>query len=74
MRIRKYGFVGGSVSLGVGFEVSKAHDKPGVALGRQRQVDLCEFEASWAYIKASSGTVRTTQRGPVSNKNKHDAF
>ena len=35
---------------GVGFDVSEAHDKPGVALRRQRQVDLCEFEANWAYM------------------------
>ena len=30
------------------------------ALGRQRQVDLCEFEAS--LVKASSRTARATQR------------
>ena len=36
-----------------------------LALGRQRQVDLCEFKASLVY-KASSRTVRTvTQRNPV---------
>jgi hypothetical protein len=27
-RIRRHGFVGGSVSLGVGFEVSKAQNEP----------------------------------------------
>jgi hypothetical protein len=37
-------------------------------LGRQRQVDLCEFEASLLY-RMSSKTVRTTQRNPVSKKN-----
>ena len=30
------------------------------ALGRQRQVDLCEFEA--CLVKASSRTARATQR------------
>ena len=35
------------------------------ALRRQRQVDLCEFEASLVY-RASSRTVRAvTQRNPV---------
>ena len=38
------------------------------ALGRQRQEDLCEFEASLVY-KASSRTARTvTQRNPVSKQ------
>jgi len=36
-------------------------------LGRQRQVDLCEFEASLLY-RMSSKTARTTQRNPVSKK------
>ena len=31
-RIRRCGLVGGSVSLGVGFEISKAHAKPRVSL------------------------------------------
>lgn len=35
------------------------------ALGRQRQVDLCEFESSLLY-RGSSRTVRTTERNPVS--------
>ena len=36
------------------------------ALGRQRQVDLCEFKASLVY-RESSRTARTvTQRNPVS--------
>ena len=35
------------------------------ALGRQRQVDLCEFEASLVY-RVSSRTARATQRNPVS--------
>ena len=39
------------------------------ALGRQRQIDLCEFEASLVY-KASSRTARAvTTKNPVS-KNK----
>ena len=37
------------------------------ALGRQRQVDLCEFEASLGYI-VSSRTAWATQRNPVSKK------
>ena len=43
------------------------------ALGKQRQVDLCEFEASLVY-RASSRTVRAvTQRNPVSeNKQKQN--
>jgi hypothetical protein len=38
-------------------------------LGRQRQVDLCEFEASLVY-RVSSRTARDTQRNPVSKKTK----
>jgi hypothetical protein len=34
-------------------------------IGRQRQVDLCEFEASLVY-RASSRTARATLRKPVS--------
>jgi hypothetical protein len=30
-----------------------------VALGRQRQTDLCEFEASWVYLE-SCRTARAT--------------
>ena len=40
------------------------------ALGRQRQTDLCEFEASLVYT-VSSRTARATQRNSVS-KNKND--
>ena len=42
------------------------------ALGRQRQADLCEFQASLVYIM-SSGTAKTIERDPVTNKqtNKH---
>jgi hypothetical protein len=36
------------------------------ALGRLKQVDLCEFEASVVY-KASSRIARTTQKYPTSN-------
>ena len=36
------------------------------ALGRQRQVDLCELEAILVYI-VSSRTTRAIQRNPVSN-------
>ena len=40
------------------------------ALGRQSQVDLCEFEASLVY-KAGSRKARATQRNPISKtKNK----
>ena len=39
------------------------------ALGRKRQADLCEFEASLVY-RVSFRTVRDTQRNPVlKNKN-----
>ena len=37
------------------------------ALRRQRQADLCEFKASLGY-RASSRTVRATQRNPVMKK------
>ena len=37
------------------------------ALGRQRQANLCEFEASLVY-KINSRTARATQRNPVSNQ------
>ena len=36
---------------------------------RQRQADLCEFKASLIY-KVSSRTIRSTQRNPVSKKQK----
>ena len=35
------------------------------ALGRQKQENLCEFEASLVY-RVSSRTARATQRNPVS--------
>jgi hypothetical protein len=34
------------------------------AFGRQKQADICEFEASLIY-RASSGTARATQRNHV---------
>ena len=37
------------------------------ALRRQRQVDLCEFEASLVY-RVSSRTAEVTQRKPISEK------
>ena len=37
------------------------------ALGKQRQADLCESEASLVY-RASSRTARTTQRNPILKK------
>jgi hypothetical protein len=40
-----------------------------LALRRQRQADLSEFEASLVY-KVSSTTARATQRNPVSKKQK----
>ena len=45
-----------------------------LVLGRQRQVDLCEFKASLVY-RVSSKTVRATQRNPVlKNNNSQKAF
>ena len=41
------------------------------ALGWQRQVDLCEFEASLV-CRANSRTARNTQRGPVTNNNNNN--
>ena len=40
------------------------------ALGRQRQVDLCEFKASRVY-RVSPRTGRATQRNPVWEENKN---
>jgi hypothetical protein len=39
-RIKRYGFVGGNTSLGVGFEVSKAHARPNVSLSVDHDVAL----------------------------------
>jgi hypothetical protein len=39
-----------------------------LALGRQRQADLCELTGSLVY-KVSSRTARPTQRNPVSKRN-----
>jgi len=39
-----------------------------LALGRQKQKNLCEFEASLVY-RVSSGTARATWRNFVSKKN-----
>ena len=39
-------------------------------LGRQRQAELCEFEASLVY-RVSSRIARATQRTPVSKANIH---
>jgi hypothetical protein len=39
------------------------------ALGRQRQVALCEFKTSLVY-RASSRTIRATQRKPVLKNHK----
>jgi hypothetical protein len=41
------------------------------ALGRQRQVNLCEFKASQVY-KVSSKIVRAIQRNPVLKKPKKE--
>ena len=38
------------------------------ALGRQRQVGLCEFEASLVYIVSSRTVKAVTQRKPVLKK------
>jgi hypothetical protein len=40
-----------------------------LALGRQKQVDLCEFKASLGY-RVNSRTARATQRTPVFKKAK----
>jgi hypothetical protein len=40
-----------------------------LALGKQRQVDLCEFKASVIY-RVSSRTARDKQRNPISKKKK----
>jgi hypothetical protein len=46
---------------------------PALKRQRQRQADLCEFEASLVY-RASSRTARATQRNPISeSKNKQEA-
>jgi uncharacterized membrane protein YjgN (DUF898 family) len=41
-----------------------------VALWRQKQMDLCEFQASLVY-RTSSRTARATQRNPVACLNTH---
>lgn len=38
------------------------------AVGRQRQADICEFEASLVVYKVSSWTARATQRKFVSKQ------
>ena len=43
-----------------------------LALKRQRQVDLCEFEDSLDYM-ISSRIARVTQKNPVSNNNNKKA-
>jgi hypothetical protein len=47
------------------------------AVGRKREVDLCEFKASLVY-RASSRAARDTQRNPVwknkANNNKEKKF
>jgi hypothetical protein len=40
------------------------------ALGRQRQADLCEFEASLVVYRVSSRTAKATQRNSVLKQNK----
>ena len=40
------------------------------ALGRQRQADLCEFEASLVYKVSSRTASAVTQRNPVSEHEK----
>ena len=39
-----------------------------LTLGRERQMDLCEFKASLVY-RVSSRTAKVTQRNPVLKKN-----
>ena len=44
-----------------------------LALGRQGQVDLCEFKASLVYKESSRTARAVTERNPVlKNKNKTD--
>jgi hypothetical protein len=43
-----------------------------LALGRQRQVNLCEFEASLVYKKSSRTARAVTQRNLVSNNNNNN--
>jgi hypothetical protein len=43
------------------------------ALGKHKQVDLCEFEASLVY-KASSRTAMATHRNTVSKRNKMHSY
>ena len=38
------------------------------ALGRQRQVDLCEFEVNLVYRASSKNVRAVTKRNPVSKK------
>jgi hypothetical protein len=45
-RIRRHSLVGGNVSLGVGFEVSKAHAKPRVSLPLDENVALNYFSST----------------------------
>jgi hypothetical protein len=50
--------------------VAQAFNSSTQELGRQRQVDICEFKASLVY-GASSQTAKETQRNPIlKNKQK----
>ena len=40
------------------------------ALGRQRQVDFCEFEANLVYRVSSRTGSKATQRNPISGRKK----
>ena len=42
------------------------------ALDRQRQADLCEFEASLVYRVSSRKAPKATQRNPVSKKEEEE--
>jgi hypothetical protein len=72
---RAHWFRKGIQSCGAFFIIKIANGHPAVvvtttlipALGRQRQVELCEFKDSLVY-RASSRTAKATQRNPVSNK------
>ena len=48
--------------------VSVAHAFNPIILRKQRQAELCEFQAKVVY-KASSRTARAAQRNPVSKQN-----
>jgi hypothetical protein len=73
MKQTKTGRRGGRNETGKGgrekSQAVMAHTPLILALGRQRQADHCEIEASLVY-RVSSRTARATQRNPVSRRKK----